>query len=535
MMNVLKTSLYNKFYYDFLKATDGTLKYLLPYTPDAISDVCRAIAAGSDVHRQMKEVLAQQNLNYQSAKAKDYLSQLADPNSMIIITGQQLGFLLTPIYTIYKAITTVKLAEHMNGLNTGFRFIPVFWLETEDHDFEEIRHAGIWDRNMKPLLISYAGQDRLRTSIRHYELDDKIVEAVTKIQQEMLESEFTERLFSRLRDHYRTGRSWIDATLDLFRELFADSGLLFFEPGTADVKKIGGAFFEQWLIHIGKVNASFSRLTSRLELDGYPAQVPDIPGKSFLHFEDEMLQRQHIYHENGNYYLKDRPEKWSQDGLIKILRSEPQRFSTAVASRPPLQSWLLPVAGYVAGPAEIAYWAQLRDIFNVMNIPFPVVYPRLSATLIEPKIARFIDKHHADISHAPLKMKDFVDTYFAQNQMDTDRFKQWRSTIESTFSEITDYIKKVDPTLVPVAAKTGQRIEGQVEQLENRLLQAVEQKEQTLISHLEQIHTAIFPLEQPQERFVSVVYYLNKYGSDFVNRLIENLELDPKQHQILNL
>ncbi len=535
MMNVLRTRLYNKFYYDFLQAADGASNYLPPYSPDAISGVCQALSTGSDVHRQMKEVLASQNSDYPSGKAKDYLSQLADPNSVIIITGQQLGFLLTPIYTIYKAITTVKLAEYLNGLDTGFRFIPVFWLETEDHDFEEIRYAGVWDRNMKPLLISYEGQDRLYASVRHYELDHKIDEAVTKIQHEMLESEFTATLFSRLREHYRTGRSWTDATLGFFREIFTDSGLLFFEPGTADVKKISTAFFEQWLIRSGQVSESFSRLTSRIESDGYPAQVPDIPGKSFLHIEDEMLQRQHIYHEKGNYYLKDRPERWSQADLIDILRSEPQRFSTAVASRPALQSWLLPVAVYIAGPAEIAYWAQLRDIFNVMQLPFPVVYPRLSATLIEPKIARFIAKHNSDISHASLKMKEFVDSYFAHHQLDKDRFKQWRSSITAIFAEITDYIKKVDPTLVPVATKTEQRIEGQVEQLEHRLLQAIEQKEQTLLSHLEQIHASIFPLEQPQERFVSVVYYLNKFGADFVNKLIESLELDPKRHQILNL
>ncbi len=170
-----------------------------------------------------------------------------------------------------------------------------------------------------------------------------------------------------------------------------------------------------------------------------------------------------------------------------------------------------------------------------MNVAFPVVYPRLSATIIEPKIGRFIRKHGADITSPALKMKDFIDHYFQKNQLDKQRFSTWRDTINKTFIEIRDYVNQVDPTLIPVAEKTGQRIENQVEQLETRLLQAVEQKEKTLLNHLEQIHASIFPLEQPQERFVSIVYYLNKFGPGFIGQLIDGLELDPTRHQILAL
>jgi len=535
MKQVLSTELYNQFYYDFLTGSEITKKYLPSFDANAVEEACRQIAPVTTIHAEVKKILAKQNADYQSEKVKASVSKLSDPKCMVIITGQQLGLLLSPIYTIYKAMTTVKLADQMNGMNTGHTFIPVFWLETEDHDFEEIRHAGIWDRNMQPLQISYDGRNQVQMSVRHYQLEDKIHNTLEKLQQEMLPTEFTKDLFKRIDGYYRSGRSWTAATLDLFREIFSETGMLFFEPGTGEIKSISVAFFKDWTERIGTVGQAFSKQSRRLESDGYSLQVPDIPGKTFMHFEDDDLQRHHIYHEDGSFYLKDRSERWTIEDLKVLLRDSPNRFSTAVASRPVLQSWLLPVAAYVAGPAEIAYWAQLREIFHVMSVAFPVVYPRLSATLIEPKIQRYIDKHKADVTGAVMKMKEFVDDYFAKNQFDRTKFKKWRSEISGTFAQITDYITTVDATLVPVAEKTGQRIEGQIEQLESRLLNAVEQKEKTLLNHLEQIHTALYPLEHPQERFISIIYFLNKFGPGFLGQLMKGMNLEPKHHQILSL
>jgi uncharacterized protein YllA (UPF0747 family) len=141
----------------------------------------------------------------------------------------------------------------------------------------------------------------------------------------------------------------------------------------------------------------------------------------------------------------------------------------------------------------------------------------------------------AELSNPPVRMHAYIDAHFQRNQYDSERFGEWRRRIEETFREIGDYISELDPTLNPVAEKTGERIEGQIEQLENRLLKAVEQKATTLRGHLEQIHAVLFPLEQPQERFATIVYYLNKFGPDFFDKLLSLLEQDPKRHQILHL
>ena len=535
MAKVLNTRLYNTFYYDFIQRTEQPLKYLPPFDFQPLTDVGARIGSETAIHKEVKKILADQNTGYDSGKAKQYISTLSDPKTMVIITGQQLGFLLSPIYTVFKAVTTVKLAEQLNQLETGFNFIPVFWLETEDHDFEEIRHAGVWDTEMKPVRISYEGHEFERRPVRLYQLEDNIGEVIAKLQSELLETEFSPDLFNKLRSWYVPGMSWTEATRKLFRDLFADTGLLFFEPGTAAVKKTGAEFFGSWFDRIKSVIGAFRSTTGRIESDGYPVQVPDIPGKTYVHYEDDNLERQHIYFEDDRFYLKNSPLSWSLTEMRGVLEKESERFSAAVISRPVLQSWLLPVAGYVAGPSEIAYWAQLGQTFREMDIPFPVVYPRITATLLEPRIERFISRHNVNLTDASPKMKDFIDRHFEQNRFDKDRFRKWRDNIDQIFSEISGYIVNVDPTLRSVAEKTGERVGSQIDHLETRLLRAVEEKENTLIGHLEQIHTSVFPLEQPQERFASIVYYLNKFGPDFLTRLMTQLQPDPANHQIVSL
>jgi bacillithiol biosynthesis cysteine-adding enzyme BshC len=535
MTRILNTRLYNSFYEDFIRGAESPYKYLLPFNIQSLLEVGRGIGSSTTIHQEVKKILADQNTGYDSGKAKQYISTLPDPKTIVIITGQQLGFLLSPIYTIFKAVTTVKLAEQLNQLETGYNFVPVFWLETEDHDFEEIRHAGIWNTEMKPVRISYEGHEFDRRPVRLYRLEENIEEVIAKLQSELLDTEFSSDLFTKLRSWYTSGATWTDAIRQLFRDLFSATGLLFFEPGTAAVKRAGAEFFAQWFEQIKPVIQAFGSTTGSVESDGYPVQVPDIPGKTYVHYEDDNLERQHIYFEDDRFYLKDNPLSWSSAELKEILRKEPERFSSAVISRPVLQSWLLPVAGYVAGPSEIAYWAQIGQIFRQMNIPLPVVYPRITATLLEPKIERFISRHNVDLPNAALKMKDFIDRHFEQNQFDKDRFRKWREGIDQTFSEIMDYILNVDPTLKSVAEKTSERIGGQIDLLETRLLRAVEERERTLIGHLEQIHASVFPLEAPQERFVSIIYYLNKFGPDFLNRLMTKLESDPASHQIVSL
>ncbi|MEE9118160.1 MAG: bacillithiol biosynthesis BshC, partial [Calditrichia bacterium] len=174
MNKFLKTRLYNSFYHDYISNKLKTHYFIDSLEQISWDKKVRSIDYTSIRFQQVKQILARQNTDLNSDKVKIYLEYLANPESVILITGQQLGLFASPIYTIYKIITTIKLAESLNNQKSNYQYIPVFWLETEDHDFQEINHIGLMDKDFQPRQIKYNGKDRGKVSLRHYQLESSI-------------------------------------------------------------------------------------------------------------------------------------------------------------------------------------------------------------------------------------------------------------------------------------------------------------------------------------------------------------------------
>ena len=537
MNKILKTPLYNSFYHAFLSANTRTDRYLLPFDKINWENVCKTVMSDHDRYRDVKQILANQNNDLNSDKAQKNLDDLANPESIILITGQQLGIFASPIYTIYKLITTIKLAEVLNQKNNTYKFIPVFWLETEDHDFQEINSVGLMDRQFDPRRINYTGEDRGKVPLRYYKVEGQIDNFLNALFSNLLETEFTTDLKSRLRGYYKINISWMHAAREFLKDMFSDTGLLFFEPGAEDIKKISVEFFKQLLNENKKITDSFAKISAELNKLGYPNQVTNVPGKTFIHIEEKDHQRYHLYRSENGFRLKESDNVLSKAEVEQLITDNPIRISTSVISRPLLQSWLLPVAAYIAGPAEIAYWAQMGKLFTLFDLTLPVVYPRISATLIEPKIDRYIDRYTVDIENIPLKSNLFLETYFKHQVRDesNDPIKFIRNALARGEEGLAVYLDSVDSTLIDPGKKTIERMKQTLDNFENRVIKVLEEKESRLTVHLEQIHSAFFPEGVPQERFLSIVYFLNKFGPQFIDQLTRKLELDISHHQFISL
>jgi len=535
MHNTINTIGYNKFYQDFVAESGSAQQFLHPvhnidwrkYTADIIPVTNEQI--------QAKRILKNQNSDLYSDKSLKYLEYLDNPDSVIIITGQQLGLFGSPMYTIYKAITVLKLVEELNANNSDSKnYIPVFWLESEDHDFKEINHFGIWDKSLNPVKMSYEGNDFNKKSIRHYRFEDSISKLISDMMQKSIDSEFSEQILELISKSFAPHESWVAGSRSFLKSIFHESGLLFFEPGTEDVKQLSVSFFTDFIIRTEQVTEAFTSTTESLLKEGYDSQVPPISGKTYVHLEDEHLQRFHLYYSEHEYYSKDSNLRLSRDEIKDYLQLNAQKISTSVISRTLLQSWLLPVAAYVAGPAEIAYWSQLAGLFREFSIQMPVVYPRMSVTLIEPKIKRFIEKYDIDLTNIARKKHDFVKTFFSESNLTKENpFTEFQSSIKNEGKKIASFLNKIDPTLVNSSDKLVERIQSQIENLENKSLQALQRKEQTVTAHLEQIHRSVFPEGVPQERYASIVYFLNKFGPGFVEDLITKMDLKTFDHQVI--
>ncbi len=411
-METLKTKLYNKFYHDYISDLPATHPFIPSLSQRPLTEIDPKFDSDPQHFQKIKAILSEQNKDQSSAQAKDYLRYLEDPDSRIIITGQQLGLFASPLYTIYKLITTIKLAELLNSQKSNHKFIPVFWLETEDHDFQEINHSGIFNKNFRPEQIRYEGQDRDKVSIRHYQLEKTIEDLIDNLKDRLIETEFSNDLYNNLRSHFQPGTGWSAAARSFLRELFEPYGLLFFEPGDEKIKHSSIPFFNQLIEDNDKVFALFNKTSEKLQASGYHNQVKVIPGQTYIHIENDSLQRMHLYRQDELFGFKDEGVHYSLNETIKKLQENPLTISTTVISRPLLQSWLLPVAAYVAGPGEIAYWAQLGSLFDHFKLDMPYLYPRISATIVEPKIKRYLMKYAISPENLLPKKGDFIDQYY---------------------------------------------------------------------------------------------------------------------------
>ncbi len=533
MNKILQTPLYNHLYYDFLQSDQKILRYLPDFKTTNWSELTKSALSQNTIYSDVKELLTKDNSDITSERGLKNLDLLKNDKTVFIITGQQLGLLASPLYTIYKIITAIKLAEQLNSLKLGFNYVPLFWLESEDHDFKEINHFGIWNNKFEPKKLIYQVESKGKSSIKHYTFEEQINELIEQFKGELISTEFTEVLFNKLKSIFKLGKSWLTATRELLKDIFYESGVLFFKPGDLEIKKISAPFFEKVIEISAELNNQFSSASNSLAENGYSNQVTVVEGKTFLFIENKNLQREHIYFNNNGFSIKDSNQKFNKNDLLDIIINNPEKISTSVVSRPLLQSWLLPTAAYVAGPGEIAYWAQIGGMFDQMNLRMPVVYPRLSVTLIEPKIQRFINKYELDIEYLPKKQSKFVKGVLTKNE--DNAFQNSKENIKNELEKIKQKMVIVDPTLESICQKTSEKILGQIDFLERKNLKAKEQKNQTFTSQLQQIHSAFFPDGYPQERYLTFVYFLNKFGPEIFKTLFNKLQLDNFEHQIIEI
>jgi len=535
-MDILKINLYNKFYHDYVNNLEVTHPFISSLTKRPITDIIPKFKSDPNHFQEIKTILAEQNKDQNSEQSALYLQYLEDPDSLILITGQQLGLFASPLYTIYKLITTIKLAESLNSKNGNHKYIPVFWLETEDHDFQEINHIGIYDKNFKPEQLLYEGMDREKVSIRYYQFENCIENFIDKLKNSLIETEFSDGLFEKLREYFKPGVGWSTAVRNFLKDLFAPYGLLFFEPGDNKIKQKSIPFFKQLLEENEQVSAIFSETSEQLIASGYYSQVKVLSGQTYIHFENEARQRMHLFREDNSYSMKDGSNNLTLNEALKYVENKPLSISSTVISRPLLQSWLLPVAAYVAGPGEIAYWAQLGQLFGHFELDMPFLYPRISATIVEPKIKRYISKYAIASDKLVPRKKDFIDQYYKDlAEAEEDPLENLQQILKDGEGNITSYLNSIDPTLIETGKKTIERMAQTLMNFENSVLKARKDKESLRTNHLEQIHTAFFPEEAPQERYLTLVYFINKFGPEIINHLYKNLSLDNFDHQITYL
>ncbi len=359
---------------------------------EALADHEMEIARQESPRAAVADILREQNVRAGATAATlGNLDRLQQSDSVAIVTGQQAGLFTGPLYTIFKALTAVKLARQLEA--RGINAVPMFWIAAEDHDFEEVNHTQILDRegHLRKITHSSAtsGEGRPVGSIP---LDAAIESEISELVASLPESEFMARLIGDLRESYSPGTGFAEAFARMMTRLIGHYGIILIDPMDERLKQIAGEIYRRAIDHLPDFSANLVRQSAKLETEGYHAQVHTSPELVPLFMMDEGRRTAMILGQDGLVHLKGSGKSFPFGEIVGRVHQSPAHFSPNVTLRPIVQDFLLPTAAIIGGAAEIAYFAQLLPNYRLLGRLAPLILPRASLTIIEKRHAKTLAK-----------------------------------------------------------------------------------------------------------------------------------------------
>jgi bacillithiol biosynthesis cysteine-adding enzyme BshC len=464
--------------------------------------------------------------------ARSAAADLAAPDAVAVVTGQQAGLFGGPLYTLLKAITTIQLARQARAQH-GVNVVPVFWIDADDHDWNEIRTAHVLDRDHA--LVNVSAEDLPGSGdhpVSALTFDAGIGRTIDELAAHLAPTEFTGPLIETLRAHYRAGANPATACAGWLDALLGAEGLVVFEAADPAAKRLAAGVFAREFAHPCETARLARAAGDRMVQAGHAAQI--VPADDVVcAFRIEERGRLAIRCRDGQFLVGDR--EVAVDELRADAEAHPERYSANVLLRPIVQDTLFPTVCYVAGPSELAYHAQLGDVYQAFGVEAPLVACRASATLIDSAAARFFERN--DVSLESLQPQD-------ESALNRLLERNMPPEVDATFSAIdammTDASPRlvaaataVDPTLAGAADTTITRMRETVKSLQGKILQAAKKKDDTLRRQFIRTRTLAFPDGKPQERLLNVAYFVNRYGPELGARLIESLPVSADSHYVI--
>lgn len=480
-------------------------KQQLEEKSDSFSAANRAVLAAA--------LIKQYHKTRTSPETLENLRLLEKDNTFTVATGHQLNLFTGPLYFLYKIVSTINLCRKLKQAYPTYNFVPVYWMATEDHDFDEIAYFNLngkkfqWNR-------SHGGAVG--------ELSTEGLESIF----ELLASEFgggmnADALKKLFEDAYVGHKNLANATRYLANELFKAYGLVIVDGNDTNLKRLFIPHMQTELLtqsasdHIQETNGSLSTL-------GYKIQVN--PRAINLFYLKPGL-RERIVEQDGVYYINETDLKFSKEEILQQLKDHPERFSPNVVMRPLYQEVILPNLCYIGGGGELAYWLQLKSFFDTAKIPFPVLLLRNSVLVLNEKQQQKLDKLEAGYRHLFLKQHDLINRKVREiSDIDID-FTPQKEHLKKQFEALYELAGKTDESFLgAVKAQEVKQLKG-LNKLEKRLLKAQKRKLEDHVNRIVALQNELFPNGSLQERNLNFSQFYLAYGRQFLETLLA--ETDP--------
>ncbi len=443
-----------------------------------------------------KTLVAALTAQYQHLQSPPDFSVLLSEKTFTVTTGHQLNIFTGPLYIIYKIVTTINLALELKAKYPGYNFVPIYWMASEDHDFEEIASFYL-------------------NGIKHTWQTTQTGAVGRMNPQEMkgLLSPFSDD-FSLFKKAYLNNNTLADAVRQYMHELFGAEGLITLN---ADDRNLKAQFADVMQDDIFKQTAAeaVKKTSEELESLGFKTQI-HAREINFFYLENGVRER--IVEENGEYLVNNTETRFTKSEIEQLIANEPEKFSPNVVLRPLYQEVILPNLAYIGGPSEVPYWLQLKGVFEYYKIDFPALIPRNFAMVVNESAKKITEK--LSVTPAELFNDDISlrRAFVARKSTNSLSLSTEIQQVAALFREISRKGTAIDPTLKATVAAAQTRIEKQLLQLEKRLVRGEERNFESSIEQLRNLKEKLFPNGTPQERKANLMdFYLN--DADFIKRL----------------
>lgn len=453
-----------------------------------------------------------------------------------VVTGQQVGLFGGPMFSIYKALTAVKLAEE--ATTAGVDAVPIFWLATYDHDLAEVNHVSLPAANGALQTLTTPSHSVAGAPVSAVRLGEEIEPVLSQAASLLGDTEVT----ATLRESYRVGETLGTAFARLYAKLFADWGVIVLDASDGELHRIAAPIYRAAAERAGELAAALIARGEALDAAGYHQQVKVTTSSTLLfvlrkgvrtpvQLRSEGGEARFVIGSDGDV------ETISLADLLALIDASPEQFSPNVLLRPVVEDFLLPTLAYTGGAAEAAYFAQAGVVYEkLLNRVTPIV-PRFSATIVEPKVQRLLERYSLTVVDV-FSGREALRQKLAASSLPEDlqaAFDAARKSLDAHLATIKEKLVKLDRTLVDAGETAASKIQYQIERLQAQAARAELQKQEVVSRHAETLSQSLYPDKGLQERGIAGIYFVARYGRELLHQLYDSLQTDCHDHQIVEL
>lgn len=500
--------------------------------------VPEVLAAQQVDRNRLADALAAMNARWGAGQETfENINLLRETDSIAVVSGQQAGLFTGPLYTIYKALSAVKLAGCLR--QRGTKAVPVFWIAAEDHDFAEVALAEFIGRDCQ--LKQVNANTNLHNEaqpVGHVRLDDSITKVIDQLFELLPASEFADDMKALVQNAWQPGRAYSEAFATMMTSLLGRHGLIFLNPLDSELKQLASPLYSTAAERAPEIAAALETRSRELEEAGYHAQVLATANSFPLFLHDETGARHALTRgDNGKYRTKENDTEYTAADLATMARENPERFSPNVTLRAVVQDYLLPTLAYYGGAAEIAYFAQTAEVYRLLERPATPILPRSSLTMIERHAGRVLERYGLSLADLFEGIEPVI-TRVVEEHLGASTAKRFADTEENVHRELDrlrDELKAVDPTLASALDTGRKKIQYQLDGLRTRFVRAQMARDEAAHRQLQRVFDQLYPNKDLQERHINITSLLARHGTYVIEWIYNAINLGSNDHQVVYL